>query len=79
MAQGGWHYELEDAAEPLSYKGVVFNEMKGVYSSPDSLMYRAAQEKELMDRVQQNNAMHKLEQEEARARAFSMSSSPWQT
>ena len=34
----------------------------------EQLMYRAAQEKELMDRVQQNNAMHKLEQEEARAR-----------
>jgi hypothetical protein len=25
-------------------QGVVFNEMKGVYSSPDSLMYRAAQQ-----------------------------------
>ena len=26
------------AAPPLAYKGVVYNEMKGVYSSPDSLM-----------------------------------------
>lgn len=34
----------------------------------EQLMYRAAQEKELMDRVQQNNAMHKLEQEEAKIR-----------
>lgn len=29
--------------EPLSFKGVVFNEMKGVYSSPDSLFYRTVQ------------------------------------
>ena len=34
----------------------------------EQLMYRAAQEKELIDRVQQNSAMHKLEQEEARHR-----------
>eukprot|EP00611_Tribonema_gayanum_P022355 TRINITY_DN4469_c0_g1_i1.p1 TRINITY_DN4469_c0_g1~~TRINITY_DN4469_c0_g1_i1.p1 ORF type:complete len:1067 (+),score=347.82 TRINITY_DN4469_c0_g1_i1:601-3801(+) len=44
MQQEGWHYELEDASEPLSYKGVVFNEMKGVYSSPDSLHGRACQQ-----------------------------------
>ena len=36
--QEGWHYEVsEDPAAPLTYKGVVYNEMKGVYSSPDSL------------------------------------------
>ena len=44
LDQEGWHYELEDPAAPLVYKGVVFNEMKGVYSSPDSLLYRAAQQ-----------------------------------
>jgi len=43
-AQEGWHLELEDKSEPLTYKGVVYNEMKGVYSSPDSLMYRSAQQ-----------------------------------
>lgn len=36
--QEGWHYELEDADAPLVYKGVVFNEMKGVFSSPDAVM-----------------------------------------
>ncbi|KAG5190324.1 Metalloenzyme, LuxS/M16 peptidase-like protein [Tribonema minus] len=41
MQQEGWHYELEDPAQPLAYKGVVFNEMKGVYSSPDALHGRA--------------------------------------
>ena len=44
LEQEGWHYELEDLKDPLTYKGVVFNEMKGVYSSPDSLLYRAAQQ-----------------------------------
>jgi presequence protease len=36
--QEGWHLELEDISGPLSYKGVVFNEMKGAYSSPDNLL-----------------------------------------
>ena len=36
--QEGWHYELENPDEPLRYKGVVFNEMKGDYSSPDSVL-----------------------------------------
>ena len=40
LKQEGWHYELADPAKPLKYKGVVFNEMKGVYSSPDQLHYR---------------------------------------
>lgn len=42
-AQEGWHLELEDKSEPLTYKGVVYNEMKGVYSSPDSLLMRESQ------------------------------------
>eukprot|EP00568_Trieres_chinensis_P010251 CAMPEP_0183296302 /NCGR_PEP_ID=MMETSP0160_2-20130417/3918_1 /TAXON_ID=2839 ORGANISM="Odontella Sinensis, Strain Grunow 1884" /NCGR_SAMPLE_ID=MMETSP0160_2 /ASSEMBLY_ACC=CAM_ASM_000250 /LENGTH=1106 /DNA_ID=CAMNT_0025457905 /DNA_START=80 /DNA_END=3400 /DNA_ORIENTATION=+ len=42
-AQEGWHLELEDKDEPLTYKGVVYNEMKGVYSSPDSLLMRQSQ------------------------------------
>lgn len=41
--QQGWHYELNDPADSLIYKGVVFNEMKGAYSSPSSLIYRYAQ------------------------------------
>ena len=36
VMQEGWHYELESPEDPLTYKGVVYNEMKGVYSSPDS-------------------------------------------
>lgn len=44
MEQEGWHYELENKEDPLTYKGVVFNEMKGVYSSPDSLHGRTCQQ-----------------------------------
>lgn len=35
--QEGWHYEM-DEKDDISYKGVVFNEMKGVYASPDSVL-----------------------------------------
>jgi Zn-dependent M16 (insulinase) family peptidase len=42
-AQEGWHLELEKKDDPLKYKGVVYNEMKGVYSSPDSLLMRQSQ------------------------------------
>ena len=35
LAQEGWHYEIEEPDAPLQFKGVVFNEMKGNYSSPD--------------------------------------------
>ena len=44
LQQEGWHYELENVDEPLAYKGVVFNEMKGAYSSPESLLGRLCQE-----------------------------------
>ena len=42
--QEGWHYELDDASGPMTFKGVVFNEMKGVYSSPDSVLARECQQ-----------------------------------
>ena len=40
VMQEGWHYELDSVDDELTYKGVVFNEMKGVYSSPDSVLER---------------------------------------
>ena len=43
LDQEGWHYELDSVDGPLVYKGIVFNEMKGAYSSPDSMLYRASQ------------------------------------
>lgn len=38
--QEGWHYELEDAEDELTINGVVYNEMKGAFSSPDDVLYR---------------------------------------
>lgn len=38
LMQEGWHYEINEPSEPLTYKGIVFNEMKGVYSSPDGVL-----------------------------------------
>lgn len=38
--QEGWHYEMEDAEDDLKINGVVYNEMKGVYSSPDDVVER---------------------------------------
>lgn len=43
LKQEGWHYDVEAPGAPLAYKGVVFNEMKGVYSSPDSLLAEYSQ------------------------------------
>lgn len=36
--QEGWHYELEEPDGELTYNGVVYNEMKGVFSSPESVL-----------------------------------------
>ena len=37
FAQEGWHYEYDEESDRLSYNGVVYNEMKGAYSSPDEI------------------------------------------
>ena len=42
--QEGWHYELQNPDDKLTIKGVVYNEMKGVYSSPDSLLAETSQQ-----------------------------------
>src|SRR6266436_3749164 len=42
--QEGWHYELESDDAALIYTGVVFNEMKGVYGSPDSVLNEYGQQ-----------------------------------
>jgi len=38
--QEGWHYELTKPDDKIVYKGVVFNEMKGVFSDPESCVDR---------------------------------------
>ncbi|MDP4178841.1 MAG: insulinase family protein [Bacillota bacterium] len=44
MMQEGWHYEIESKEDEINYKGVVYNEMKGAFSSPDSILMRKIQE-----------------------------------
>lgn len=38
--QEGWHYELNSPEDQLSYNGVVYNEMKGAFSSPEQTLFR---------------------------------------
>lgn len=38
--QEGWHYELDDIEGELIYNGVVYNEMKGAFSSPEDVLER---------------------------------------
>ena len=38
--QEGWHYELEDVDAPITLNGVVYNEMKGAFSSPEGVLDR---------------------------------------
>jgi len=52
FAQEGYHFEFsvpDDLTSPLTVSGVVYNEMKGAYSSPDNLMFKAIQEHILPD------------------------------
>ncbi|MGC9193882.1 MAG: insulinase family protein [Syntrophobacteraceae bacterium] len=44
LQQEGWHYELSQPEAPLEIKGVVYNEMKGVYSSADSMLLELTQQ-----------------------------------
>lgn len=38
--QEGWHYSMENMEEELTINGVVYNEMKGAFSSPDDVLVR---------------------------------------
>ena len=41
--QEGWSYQLESAEDELTVSGVVYNEMKGAFSSPEGVLYREIQ------------------------------------
>ncbi|MBO5491317.1 MAG: insulinase family protein, partial [Desulfovibrio sp.] len=43
LRQEGWHIEPGDNGENWQYKGVVYNEMKGVYSSPEAVLQEQCQ------------------------------------
>jgi presequence protease len=42
--QEGWHFDVDRVDGPMVFKGVVYNEMKGAYSSPDSLLAEHSQQ-----------------------------------
>ena len=39
--QEGWHYHILDENDPITYNGVVYNEMKGAYSDPAQILERS--------------------------------------
>ncbi|MCB5254773.1 MAG: insulinase family protein [Candidatus Cloacimonadaceae bacterium] len=49
MDQEGWHYELFQEDDEIKYKGVVYNEMKGAFSSVDSIVNRFCQHTQFPD------------------------------
>ena len=42
--QEGWHYEIENKDDPITVNGVVYNEMRGVFSSADDILARKTME-----------------------------------
>lgn len=38
--QEGWHYHIENESDPITYNGVVYNEMKGAFSDPQQVLFR---------------------------------------
>ena len=38
--QEGWHHHILDENDPVTYNGVVYNEMKGAFSDPQQILFR---------------------------------------
>lgn len=51
--QEGWNYQLEKSEDELSYNGVVYNEMKGAFSSPEDVL-----EREILNSLFPDNTYH---------------------
>ncbi len=49
--QEGWHYELNNPDDPITIRGVVYNEMKGVFTSPEQILFRKIEESLFPDTV----------------------------
>ena len=54
--QEGWHLELMDVNDTPSYKGVVYNEMKGAMSSVDEVLTQATNEAMYKDSPYRHNS-----------------------
>ena len=44
LKQEGWNYKLESPEDEIAYQGVVYNEMKGAFSSPEGILFRKIEE-----------------------------------
>ncbi len=44
FAQEGWHYDMQSPEDELTINGVVYNEMKGAFSSPEDVLSRSMME-----------------------------------
>lgn len=51
--QEGWNYQIESPEDELVYNGVVFNEMKGAFSSPEDVL-----EREILNSLFPDNTYH---------------------
>jgi Zn-dependent M16 (insulinase) family peptidase len=49
LKQEGWHHELFKPEDEIVYRGVVYNEMKGAFSSPEVVLYRKNEEVQFPD------------------------------
>ncbi len=49
LKQEGWHHELFKPEDEIVYRGVVYNEMKGAFSSPELILYRKNQQVQFPD------------------------------
>ncbi len=49
LQQEGWHHETSGDHSALNYKGVVFNEMKGMYSTPEAVLETVSRRELLPD------------------------------
>ena len=49
LHQEGWHYELTSPEDELKIRGVVYNEMRGAFSSPDAVISRFNQQAQFPD------------------------------
>lgn len=56
LMQEGWRYHLENENDPLEYKGVVYNEMKGAFSSPEEVGFRKIKEALFPDTTYHNES-----------------------
>lgn len=56
LMQEGWRYHLENVEDPIVYKGVVYNEMKGAFSSSEEIGFRYIKESLFPDTTYANES-----------------------